>query len=59
VTGGTAYRFPASVVRIEDAVAAGRRQLEEASEALRSGRNGDAVRLLLETVLLVVTPMHV
>lgn len=57
VTGGTEYRFPASVVRIEDAVAHGRRQLEEASEAIRAGRSGVAVRLLLETVLLVVTPI--
>lgn len=59
VTGGTDYRFPASVHRIEDAVGQGRLQLEGAAEALRAGRNGDAVRLLLETVLLIVTPVHV
>ena len=59
VTGGTEYRFPASVVRLEDALALGRRQLAEAATALEDGRGGDAVHLLLETVLLVITPIEI
>lgn len=58
VAGGAGYRIPASVARMEDVLALGRHQLEEAAKALDACRSGDAVRLLLETALLVVTPVH-
>ena len=55
---GTAWAFPAGVATIDDALAFAKRNVGAAATARREGRSADAVRLLLETVLLVVTPMH-
>lgn len=55
---GKAWSMPASVARIEDATALVKRDVDGAVKALREGRAADEVRLLLEAVLVVVTPMH-
>lgn len=55
---GRAWSMPASVARLEDATALVKRDVDGAVKALREGRAADEVRLLLEAVLVVVTPMH-
>lgn len=56
--GGAAFRMPASVRSFPEAVSYGRRQLELARDLLRRGRTEDAVALLVETAVLVVTPVQ-
>lgn len=55
---GKAWAMPSSVARIEDATALVKRDVGEAATALRERRAAEGVRLLLEAVLVVVTPMH-
>jgi hypothetical protein len=58
IATGKPWAMPSSVRRIEDATALVKRDVDGAARALREGRAADGVRLLLEAVLAVVTPMH-
>lgn len=58
VNGGSAFRFPELARKPGEVVDLVRTRMQEASEALRASRPAAGVRLMLEAVLLVVTPVE-
>jgi hypothetical protein len=55
---GRAFRFPAAISTIEQAREACRRELERAVSALEKDRPSDAVKPILELLLLAGTPLE-
>jgi len=56
--GGRAFRMPAAIRSISDATGYARRQLEAARDLLLRGQREEAIRRLLDTALMIVTPFE-
>jgi hypothetical protein len=55
---GKSFQIPAEISSIDQAVEYGRVQIGSALEKVNAGKSGDAVRPLLEVILMVITPME-
>jgi hypothetical protein len=57
VNSGKPFQMPAEVKSIDQAVEYGRNQVQAALNQVKAGKNADAVKPLLEVILMVITPM--
>lgn len=57
INKGKRFQMPEKIISISDAIEYGKKQIESALEALEQGNNEKAVKPVLETILMVVTPM--
>jgi len=58
LSGGKPFQMPAEVSSIDQAVEYGRAQIRAALAHVNAGKNADAVKPLLEVILMVITPME-
>jgi len=58
LNAGKSFQIPAEVSSIDQAVEYGRAQIQSALIQVKAGKNADAVKPLLEVVLMVITPME-
>ncbi|HUU38536.1 MAG TPA: hypothetical protein VMW46_10105 [Candidatus Desulfaltia sp.] len=58
LNSGKLFQMPAEISSIQEAVEYGRKQISLALSQVKAGRTADAVKPLLETVLMVITPME-
>jgi hypothetical protein len=57
LNAGKPFQMPAEISSIAQAVEYGRTQVRSALAQVKAGKNADAVRPLLEVILMVITPM--
>jgi hypothetical protein len=57
LTEGRSFQMPAEISSIDQAVEYGRTQIKSALDKVNAGKNADAVKPLLEVILMVITPM--
>jgi hypothetical protein len=55
---GKPFQMPAEISSIDQAVEYGRSQIRSALIQVKAGKNADAVKPLLEVILMVITPME-
>ena len=58
LNAGKPFQMPAEISSIDQAVEYGRTQIRSALAQVNAGKNADAVRPLLEVILMVITPME-
>ncbi len=58
INSGKDFEMPSSILKIEDAVAYARKQVKTARKDLKEGNYNNSAKLLLETAVMVVTPVH-
>jgi len=58
LNAGKSFQIPAEVSSIDQAVEYGRGKIRAALTQVKAGKNADAVKPLLEVVLMVITPME-
>lgn len=58
LNAGKPYQIPAEISSIDQAVEYGRAQIRSALTQVEAGKNAAAVKPLLETILMVITPME-
>ena len=58
LNGGKPFQIPAEISSIAQAVEYGRTQVRSALAQVKAGKDADAVRPLLEVILMVITPME-
>jgi hypothetical protein len=58
LNSGNPFKIPAEISSIDQAVAYGRAQIQIALAHVNAGRNADALKPLLEVILMVITPME-
>jgi hypothetical protein len=58
LNAGKPFQMPAEISSIAQAVEYGRNQVRSALAQVKAGKNADAVRPLLEVILMVITPME-
>jgi len=58
LNSGKPFQMPAEISSIALAVEYGRTQIRSALAQVKAGKNADAVRPLLEVILMVITPME-
>ena len=58
INGGAPFRMPETIHSIGNAVDQGRRNLESIRSLMQQGKAGDAVRRMLETLLIIMTPIE-
>jgi hypothetical protein len=58
LNAGKPFQMPAEIPSIAQAVEYGRTQIRSALAQVKAGKNADAVRPLLEVILMVITPME-
>ena len=56
LNSGKSFQMPAEISNIAQAVEYGRTQIQSALAQVKAGKNADAVRPLLEVILMVITP---
>lgn len=57
INSGKSFQMPAEISSIDQAVEYGRSQIRAALSQVKAGKNADAVKPLLEVLLMVITPM--
>jgi len=58
INEGKPFRMPEGIRSVDDAAASARKLLESGPPLLRSGKSLEAVRALLETALMILTPIE-
>jgi len=58
LNAGKPFQMPTEISSIDQAVEYGRAQIQSALTQVKAGKNADAVKPLLEVVLMVITPME-
>ncbi|UCC38534.1 MAG: hypothetical protein JSV96_11940 [Candidatus Aminicenantes bacterium] len=58
INDGKDFQMPKSISQIKDAVVYARSQIETARKDLNNGKYNNSVKLLLETCLMIVTPVE-
>ena len=58
INSGKDFEMPYGILKIEDAVAYARKQVKSARNDLKEGNYNNSAKLLLETAVMVVTPVH-
>lgn len=58
LNSGKPFQMPGEISSIAQAVEYGRTQVRSALAQVKAGKNADAVRPLLEVILMVITPME-
>jgi hypothetical protein len=58
INSGKSFEMPAKISSIDQAVEYGRSQIGAALTQVKAGKNADAVKPLLEVLLMVITPME-
>ena len=58
INSGKDFEMPYSILKIEDAVAYARKQVKTARNDLKEGNYNNCAKLLLETAVMVVTPVQ-
>jgi len=58
LNAGKSFQMPAEISSLDQAVEYGRTQINSALDQVKAGKNADAVKPLLEVILMVITPME-
>lgn len=58
INSGKDFKMPDNIKEIEDALAYARKQVKTARNDLKEGNYNNSAKLLLETAVMVVTPVH-
>ena len=58
INSGKNFEMPENISKIEDAVSYARNQIKTARKDLKEGNYNNSVKSLLETCLMIVTPVH-